>query len=135
MTNVFELRRIDPFTAPASAVKARLRRKFGWTAANLDDAVRDLQRMTPSLRPAFQIFWDTGKYDPELRAGEFTLGQLVAERFLPAAAFLALDQVLKDPVEATQWTRRNILRIRASISEQSRPKSNDKPATLPLPTW
>lgn len=111
MTNVSRLKRIDPFTDSAASVKARLRRKFGWTAANLDTAVEDIKSMTPSLRPAFRAFWNTGVYDANLRAGEFTLGELVAARILPAAAFLALDQVHKNPREATPRLRHLIRRL------------------------
>lgn len=135
MGNVSRLTRIDPFTGSADAVKARLRRKFGWTAPNIDEAVADLQAMTPSLRPAFLAFWNTGLYDASLRAGDFTLGQLVAARLLPAAAFLALDQVHKHPRDATAKLHRLLEDLKWRGSGISRPHVSSVMKARDVPTW
>jgi hypothetical protein len=101
MATVHRLYRTDPFTSEPELVRKRLLRKFRWPLDQADDTVKQIQSLSPSLRPAFQAFWNTGLFDASLRAGKFTMGQLVEVGLSPMGAFLALDDVHKQPREAS----------------------------------
>ena len=96
---------------PRDEIIKRLVREFGyadWHAGRVADSIANL---TPPIAEAFSHWWQTGEL-PTMEVEGYTAARLVAEwRLQPAAVFLALDWLLRDPEQAVAALERGYDRI------------------------
>jgi hypothetical protein len=81
-------------------VAQRLTADFGYSPGHAAKAAIKLERLQPAVREAFLTWWRTGVFPPLTVAG-YTVQRLVEEYgFVLPGAFLALDWLVREPVQA-----------------------------------
>ena len=116
VTNLFAQ---NPFEDDADLVAKTLVRRFACLehpAGNPRDIVDEIRRFPQKLRPAFLRFWETGEYDPRLRAGGVTVYEIVTRgRYLPVVAYCVLCDIMQDPKDEVRRLRRRIRDIESPL--------------------
>lgn len=81
----------------------RLVTEFGYTEKSAESVARDLLACTPIVRAAFGKWWRGEGLDTSLEVKGYTLKRLIKEYgFLPLAAFLDIDWLIREPEKASR---------------------------------
>lgn len=139
MGKVVNLYRFNPFEDDVAQVKDRLTREFGYKGPKgfpIDYVYHDITQLDPILREPFLRFWNTRRYDPSIRVGRFTLGEVVwRARFEPLAAFLVLSDLARDPLDATRRLVRRIRQLEHPSPNALGRLTRARQAPVKLPGW
>jgi hypothetical protein len=90
----------DPQIGTAETIR-RLREEFGYPASGARLIAGKLGALSPPIRAAFVEWWRTGTMEGDLIVEGYTQQRLAEEHGMnPIAAFLTLDWLTREPVDA-----------------------------------
>lgn len=107
IVSILDATACDPFDDPIDRIIVKLVKLFAYPETGATFIAPQIRQMSKSLQEPFRTYWNTLKYDPEVAAENYSLADLT-QHFHPIAAFLALDDLTKDPTGARARVRRKI---------------------------